>query len=216
VLSMEKVGLSYGGGPEILKNISFSLVPQSFHFLTGPSGSGKTSLLRLMFMGLSPTRGQIKLFGQNTASLSKNEVAKARRRIGVVFQDFRLIDHLTVFENVALPLRVQGASEKSYKADVETLIEWVGLKHHAKSLPQVLSGGEQQRVAIARAVVTKPEMILADEPTGNVDPALARRLLHLFMELNKSGTTVFIASHDENLIALSRQPVFHLADGVLR
>jgi cell division transport system ATP-binding protein len=216
VLSMEKVGLSYGGGPEILKNVSFTLAPQSFHFLTGPSGSGKTSLLRLMFMGLSPTRGQIKLFGQNTASLTKNEVANARRRIGVVFQDFRLIDHLTVFENVALPLRVQGASEKSYKADVETLIDWVGLKHHTKSLPQVLSGGEQQRVAIARAVVTKPEMILADEPTGNVDPALARRLLHLFLELNKSGATVFIASHDENLIALSRQPVFHLADGVLR
>ncbi len=209
------MGLSYGGGPEILKDVSFALAPQSFHFLTGPSGAGKSSLLRLMFMALKPSRGLISLFGKNTSGLSPADIPKIRRRIGVVFQDFRLIDHLSVFENVALPLRVQGMPEKSYRKDVEDLIDWVGLKRHAKSLPPVLSGGEQQRVAIARAVVTKPELIIADEPTGNVDPALAHRLLHLFLELNRSGTTVFIASHDEGLIAQARKPVFRLAEGRL-
>jgi cell division transport system ATP-binding protein len=212
---MDKVGLSYGGGPEILKDVSFALEPQSFHFLTGPSGAGKTSLLRLMFVALKPSRGLISLFGKNTSALSRAELPTIRRRIGVVFQDFRLIDHLSVFENVALPLRVQGAAEKTYRKDVEDLIDWVGLKHHARSFPPVLSGGEQQRVAIARAVVTKPELIIADEPTGNVDPALAHRLLHLFLELNRSGTTVFIASHDEGLIAQARKPVLRLAEGRL-
>jgi cell division transport system ATP-binding protein len=216
VLRMDKVGLSYGQGPEILKNVNLTLQPQSFHFLTGPSGSGKTSLLRLMFLGLKPTRGLVKIFERDVNSLTRPDILQLRRRIGVVFQEFRLLDHLSVFENVALPLRVAGQNEDKYRQDVSDLIEWVGLKHHTQSLPPVLSGGEKQRVAIARAVVNKPDIILADEPTGNVDPALGRRLLHLFMELNRGGTTVFIASHDETLIAQAGKRVLQLREGRLQ
>jgi cell division transport system ATP-binding protein len=215
VLSMEKVGLSYGNGPEILKNVSLALEPHSFHFLAGPSGSGKTTLLRLMFMALKPTRGIVRIFGQDINGLHTNDIPVLRRRIGVVFQDFRLLDHLTAFENVALPLRVAGQAEDAYRKDVLDLLSWVGLKHHADAFPPVLSGGEKQRVAIARAIVTKPEILLADEPTGNVDPALGKRLLHLFLELNRSGTTIFVASHDEALIAQAAKPVLYLHDGKL-
>jgi cell division transport system ATP-binding protein len=213
MLRMQNVGLSYGGGTEILKDVSLHLAPQSFHFLTGPSGAGKSSLLRLVHLTLQPTRGLIHLFGENVTDIGRSEVLPIRRRIGVVFQDFRLLDHMSVFENVALPLRVRGLDTQSYAADVADLIDWVGLKHHLQSSPMVLSGGEQQRVAIARAVVTRPELLIADEPTGNVDPALAKRLLHLFLELNRQGTTVLIASHDEALVALASKPVLTLQDG---
>ncbi|HET6374942.1 MAG TPA: ATP-binding cassette domain-containing protein, partial [Methylocella sp.] len=177
-------------GAEILRDISFSIAPQSFQFLTGPSGAGKTTLLRLILLSLRPTRGAIHLFGADASSLDKAAITSLRRRIGVVFQDFRLLDHLTAYENVALPLRVRGKEEASYRAEVMELLQWVGLGERMHLLPPVLSGGEKQRAAIARALIVRPELLLADEPTGNVDPNLARRLLRLFTELHKSGTAV--------------------------
>ena len=200
IVSFDKVGLRYGVAPETLGDISFSIEPQSFQFLTGPSGAGKTTLLRLILMSLKPTRGVVKLFGADVSRLSGPAVTALRRRMGVVFQDFRLLDHLTTYENVALPLRVKGLEEASYRAEVVELLRWVGLGERLHMLPPVLSGGEKQRAAIARALITRPELLLADEPTGNVDPSLARRLLRLFGELNRSGTAVVIATHDLTLM----------------
>jgi len=187
-------------GPEILRDISFQLPEGPFQFLSGPSGAGKTSLLRLLFLSLKPTRGLITVFGKDRARISRRELPLIRRRIGVVFQDFRLLDHLTTFENVALPLRVRGREEVSYRADVIELLNWVGLGERMHVLPPVLSGGEKQRAAIARALIEQPQILLADEPTGNVDPPLARRLLRLFIELNRLGTAVVIATHDLGLM----------------
>ena len=200
MISFENVGLRYGLGPEILRDLSFRIAPHSLQFLTGPSGAGKTSLLRLLFLSLKPTRGLITLFDQDTATLSQESLALLRRRIGIVFQDFRLLDHLTTFDNVALPLRVIGRLEESYYEEVTELLSWVGLGDRMWSLPPALSGGEKQRAAIARAVIARPQLLLADEPTGNVDPQLAQRLLRLFIELNKSGTSVVIATHDITLM----------------
>ena len=196
LVRFENVGLRYGMGAEILRDISFEIGRQSFQFLTGPSGAGKTTLLRLILLSLKPTRGLISLFDRDAASLSKDAITDLRRRIGVVFQDFRLLDHLTTYQNVALPLRVQGRDEFSYRAEVVELLRWVGLGERMNVLPPVLSGGEKQRAAIARALIARPELLLADEPTGNVDPTLARRLMRLFAELHKSGTAVVIATHD--------------------
>ncbi len=196
MIRFENVGLRYGLGPEILRDLSFRIDGHSFQFLTGPSGAGKTSLLRMLFLSLKPTRGLISMFEQDTATLSKDDRATLRRRIGIVFQDFRLLDHLTTYENIALPLRVLGKDEATYRAEVVELLQWVGLGERMYSLPPVLSGGEKQRAAIARAVIARPQLLLADEPTGNVDPNLGQRLLRLFIELNKSGTSVVIATHD--------------------
>jgi cell division transport system ATP-binding protein len=187
-------------GAEVVRDLNFSIAPQSFQFLTGPSGAGKTTLLRLMLLSMRPTRGTIHIFGANAAQLGKDAITGLRRRIGVVFQDFRLLDHLTTYENVALPLRVMGREEGSYRPEVVELLRWVGLGERMNALPAVLSGGEKQRAAIARALIARPELLLADEPTGNVDPALARRLLRLFVELHKSGTAVVIATHDLTLM----------------
>ena len=200
MIRFENIGLRYGVGPEILTDISFDIAPQSFQFLTGPSGAGKTTLLRLILLSLRPTRGLITLFGQDSARLGKDAITDLRRRIGVVFQDFRLLDHLTTYENVALPLRVQGREEAAYRGEVVELLRWVGLGERMHALPPVLSGGEKQRAAIARALIMRPELLLADEPTGNVDPGLARRLLRLFAELHRSGTSVVIATHDLGLM----------------
>ncbi|MCW6509615.1 cell division ATP-binding protein FtsE [Lichenifustis flavocetrariae] len=200
MVRFENVGLRYGMGPEILKDLTFSIEPQTFQFLTGPSGAGKTTLMHLILLSLKPTRGLITLFGQDATTLDKNAITALRRKIGVVFQDFRLLDHLTTYENVALPLRVQGREETAYRAEVVELLKWVGLGERMHALPQVLSGGEKQRAAIARALIVRPELLLADEPTGNVDPPLARRLLRLFVELHKSGTSVVIATHDLGLM----------------
>ena len=196
MVRFENVGLRYSLGPEVLRDVSFELAPRSFQFLTGASGAGKSSLLRMLFLGLRPTRGLINLFGHDVATLSPDALATLRRRIGVVFQDFRLLDHLTTYENVALPLRVIGREESSYRNEVVELLNWVGLGDRMAALPPILSGGEKQRAAIARAVIAQPSLLLADEPTGNVDPPLARRLLRLFVELNKLGTSVVIATHD--------------------
>ncbi|HWL31559.1 MAG TPA: cell division ATP-binding protein FtsE [Xanthobacteraceae bacterium] len=200
MVRFENVGLRYGLGPEVLRDLSFQIEPHSFQFLTGPSGAGKTSLLKLLFLSMRPTRGLITVFNHDTATLDKDELATLRRRIGIVFQDFRLLDHMSTYENVALPLRVMGREESSYRNGVIELLHWVGLGDRIGALPPVLSGGEKQRAAIARAVIARPELLLADEPTGNVDPNLAQRLLRLFVELNKSGTTVVIATHDIGLM----------------
>jgi cell division transport system ATP-binding protein len=196
VIRFENVGLRYGLGPEILRDLTFRIDPRSFQFLTGPSGAGKTTLLRMMFLSLRPSRGLITTFDQDTATLSKDGRATLRRRIGLVFQDFRLLDHMTTYENVALPLRVLGKDEAEYRPEVVELLHWVGLGDRMGALPPILSGGEKQRAAIARAVIARPQLLLADEPTGNVDPNLAQRLLRLFIELNKSGTSIVIATHD--------------------
>ncbi|MDN2568484.1 cell division ATP-binding protein FtsE [Aquibium sp. A9E412] len=200
MIRFENVGLRYGMGPEVLRDISFHLPARSFQFLSGPSGAGKTTLLRLLFLSLRPTRGLITVFGKDRASITRRELPVLRRRIGVVFQDFRLLDHMTTYENVALPLRVRGREEASYRDDVTELLKWVGLGDRMHVLPPVLSGGEKQRVAIARALIEQPQILLADEPTGNVDPPLARRLLRLFIELNRLGTAVVIATHDVGLM----------------
>jgi len=215
VVRFENVGLRYGMGPEVLRDVSFDVPANSFQFLTGPSGSGKTTLLRLLFLALRPTRGLVTMFGQDVASLSKRAMSDMRRRIGIVFQDFRLLDHLTTYENIALPLRVQGQEEERYRAEVVELLHWVGLGERMHVLPPVLSGGEKQRAAIARALIVRPELLLADEPTGNVDPALARRLLRLFVELNRSGTSVVIATHDEALMDLFPVRRMRLVGGFL-
>ncbi len=196
MVRFENVGLRYGIGPEVLRDLTFRIDPHSIQFLTGPSGAGKTSLLRLLFLSLRPTRGLVTIFGHDVATLSKDALSTLRRRIGIVFQDFRLLDHMTTFENVALPLRVMGQEEPSYREEVQELLKWVGLGDRIWALPPVLSGGEKQRAAIARAVIARPQLLLADEPTGNVDPNLAQRLLRLFIELHKSGTSVIIATHD--------------------
>ena len=208
LVSFTNVGLRYGMGPEILRDVSFAIPPASFQFLSGPSGAGKTTLMRLLFMSLRPTRGLVEVFGENAGALPARRLPALRRRIGIVFQDFRLLDHMTTYENVALPLRVRGREEASYRADVIDLLEWVGLGDRLHVLPPVLSGGEKQRVAIARSIIDRPELLLADEPTGNVDAPLARRLLRLFGELNRSGTAVLIATHDEAL--MERHPARRL------
>ena len=207
----ENVGLRYGLGPEVLRDVNLRIEPHSFQFLTGPSGAGKTSLLRLLFLSLRPTRGLVTLFGKDVSLLDKEAVAKLRRRIGIVLQDFRLLDHMTTYENVALPFRVMGRAESSYRNEVTDLLRWVGLGERMNALPPVLSGGEKQRAAIARAVISRPQLLLADEPTGNVDPTLARRLLRLFIELNKTGTAIIIATHDIALMDQygSRRLVLH-------
>jgi cell division transport system ATP-binding protein len=216
VIRFENVGLRYGTGPEILRDVTFHILPGSFHFLTGPSGAGKTSLLRLLFMSIRPSRGLIFVFGENLSDLTQGGRAELRRRIGIVFQDFRLLDHLTTWENVALPLRVMGKRESDYRDDVTDLLSWVGLGDRVHAYPEVLSGGEKQRAAIARAVIGRPELLLADEPTGNVDPVIANRLLRLFVELNRLGTSVIIATHDYALMDQLDAPRLVLLDGQLQ
>lgn len=216
MIRFDNVGLRYGSGPEILRDVTFHVLPGSFHFLTGPSGAGKTSLLRLLFMSLKASRGLIFVFGENIADLPASGRAALRRRIGIVFQDFRLLDHLTTWENVALPLRVMGKKESDYAEDVTDLLRWVGLGDRIHAYPEILSGGEKQRAAIARAVIGRPELLLADEPTGNVDPAIGNRLLRLFVELNRLGTSVIIATHDYALMDQLEAPRLMLNEGHLQ
>jgi len=215
VIRFENVGLRYGNGQEVLRDITFDLLPGSFHFLTGPSGAGKTTLLRLLFLSLRPTRGNAFMFGRNVTKFTPAQRAEMRRRIGIVFQDFLLLDHLTTWENVALPLRVRGGKVEDYAEDVTELLKWVGLGDRMRAYPSVLSGGEKQRAAIARAVIGRPEVLLADEPTGNVDPQMARRLLRLFIELNRLGTSILIATHDYQLMSQYNAPRLQLENGRL-
>lgn len=204
VVRFENVGLRYGTGAETLRDLNFALEEGSFHFLSGSSGAGKTSLLRLLYLAQRPSRGFISLFGEDVVTMARSRLPALRRRIGVVFQDFRLVSHLSAFDNVALPLRIAGVGETEINDHVTELLEWVGLAGRSAARPATLSGGEQQRVAIARAVIGRPELLVADEPTGNVDQDMAFRLMHLFDELNRLGTTVLVATHDPLL--MSRVP----------
>lgn len=200
VVQFDAVGLRYGTDREVLSDISFTLYPGSFYFLTGASGAGKTSLLKLLYLAQRPSRGMIRMFGTDAITLPRERLPGFRRRLGVVFQDFRLVPHLSAFDNVALPLRVAGVAEKDLVKPVADMLEWVGLADRMQARPAQLSGGEQQRVAIARAVIGRPEMLVADEPTGNVDPEMAIKLLRLFEALNRLGTTVVVATHDVHLL----------------
>jgi cell division transport system ATP-binding protein len=213
VVRFDDVSMRYGRAPETLKDLTFSLSPGSFHFVTGASGAGKTSLLKLLFLAAKPSKGLMHLFGQDVSATPRQDQPFLRRRIGVVYQEFKLLEHLSVFDNTALPLRIEGRKPDSYRNDVAELLAWVGLRNRMHVMPATLSGGEKQRLAIARAVVNRPEILLADEPTGNVDPEMAVRILKLFVELNRLGTTVVFATHDQDLVARSGMPSLHLDKG---
>jgi cell division transport system ATP-binding protein len=216
IVQFENVGLRYGTGAETLSDVSFTLEKGGFYFLTGASGAGKTSLLRLLYLAQRPSRGLIRLFGEDMVMTARDRLPLFRRRIGVVFQDFRLIPHLSTFDNIALPLRVAGAEDRDIEKPVSEMLSWVGLSDRASARPATLSGGEQQRVAIARAVIGRPDILVADEPTGNVDPEMAARLLYLFDGLNKLGTTVIVATHDLHLLSrIGSATMMHLDDGRL-
>ncbi len=210
IIEMQNVGIRYEQGPEILSDIKLSLRRGSFHFLTGKSGAGKTSLLSMMYLAQKPSRGRMCVFGKDISFANRDAMASLRRRIGVVFQDFRLLEHLSAFDNVALPLRVCGMDEREVRKRVSELLTWVELDNHMLDAAATLSGGEKQRIAIARAVINRPELLLADEPTGNVDNFIAPKLMKLFVELNKLGTTVVIATHSDKLISDFAYPRLHL------
>ena len=213
LVNFDRVGLRYGRGPEVLIDATLDLPQGSFTFLTGPSGAGKTSLLKLCYLSLKPSRGLIRMFGRDTSLLTNAEKQAIKRRIGVVLQDFHLVEHLSVYENVALPLRVGGQARSSYNRDLIELLDWVGLGDRLQAYPPTLSGGEKQRAAIARAVIAKPDLLIADEPTGNVDPEIGRRLLRLFAEMNRMGTTILIATHDTHLINEIQARIIRIDNG---
>ena len=205
MIELSDVAYSYGGG-ELFSGLSLALAPGSFQFLTGPSGAGKTTLLKLCYGDLRATTGVVSLFGQNAAQMGRDDIAMARRRIGVVHQDCQFLDHLPVAENIALPLQIAGRASEA-QGNLEELLAWVGLSAQSGQLPAELSGGERQRAALARAVITSPDVIIADEPTGNIDWEMSQRLLTLLVELNRMGKTVLIASHDLNLIRAAKAQV---------
>jgi cell division transport system ATP-binding protein len=213
LVKFSNVGLRYSTGPEVLHDLNIELNAGSFHFLTGPSGAGKTSLMKLLYLGQKPTRGIITMFGKDLTVLPRKDLPAVRREIGVVFQDFRLLSHLSAYDNVALPLRTAGAAEKDIKRNVTELLGWVGLGSKMDARPPTLSGGEQQRVAVARAVVNRPKLLLADEPTGNIDHGIGNKILHLFEELNRHGTTVLVATHDDDIVSRFRHPCLRLEHG---
>jgi cell division transport system ATP-binding protein len=219
MVRFESVGLRYaqGGraGPEVLRDLSFAVPTGGFRWLLGPSGAGKSSLLRLMYLGIRPTEGRVSVLGAEVGRAGRAALPGLRRRIGVVFQDFRLLAHLSAFDNVALPLRIAGRPEGQVRADVLEMMRWVGLSQKLEVRPAELSGGEQQRVAIARAVVSRPSLLLADEPTGNLDERQGERLMQLLKELNRLGTTVVIATHNDALVARHPGPALRLRQGRL-
>ncbi len=215
MIKFENAALRYSTGPEVLHDLTFTLKPGSFHFLTGPSGAGKSSLLRLLYLGMRPTRGKLTMFGQEIHKLDRDGIMPLRRQIGVVFQDFRLLDHLSVFDNVALPLRIAHREEKELRSNVTDLLKWVGLGDQMHAKPPILSGGQKQRVAIARAVISHPRLLLADEPTGNLDDQIGMRLMHLFDELHRMGTTLVVATHNQGLVDQFGHPQLHLNNGTV-
>jgi cell division transport system ATP-binding protein len=219
MIRLEAVSLRYGAGrssqADVLHDLSFEVPEGGFRWLTGPSGAGKTSLMRMIYLAVRPTRGRMFIQGTDIGRAERRQLPRLRRRIGVVFQDFRLLPHLTAFDNVALPLRIAGRPEGQIRADVMEMLRWVGLAAKIESHPYELSGGEQQRVAIARAVISRPSMLLADEPTGNLDDAQAERLMQLFQELNRLGTTAIVATHNESLMMRHPARTLRLEAGYL-
>lgn len=215
MISFEEIGLRYGNQPEVFSGVSFSLSQGEFYYLSGPSGAGKTSLVKLLSLTQRPTRGFIRMFGQMIDHRDRQSLIPIRRKIGIVFQDFKLLNHLSVFENVALPLRISNTPSHHVKKNVEELLEWVGLGNRIHAKPLQLSGGEQQRVAIARAIISQPHLLLADEPTGNLDPEISEKLLKLFGQLHRMGTTIVMATHNEDIIAKNPHPILHLENGLL-
>ena len=206
MIELQNAAYNYGGG-ELLSEVSLKLAPGSFHFLTGPSGAGKSTLMKLCYMELTASAGQVRMFGKDVRGMSRDDVARARRRIGVVHQDCRFLDHLPLMQNIALPLTVSGKDPAAETENLRELLRWVGLEHQENARPQELSGGERQRAALARAVIMSPDVVLADEPTGNVDAEMSQRLLQLLVELNKMGKTILIATHDLALIRMAKTQV---------
>ena len=215
MITLEHIAMEYTPGQPILKDVSLTLERGSFHFLTGPSGAGKSTLLSLLSLQGRATHGKFHMFGENVTNLRREDLPKLRRRIGIVLQDYRLLEHLTVLENVSLPLKVAGETDEIITPKAMELLDWVGLADHHNVKPATLSGGQKQRTAIARAVITKPDILLADEPTGNLDTELAHRFIYLFEALNQTGTTVLVATHDEHLISAFNYPTLRLKDGSL-
>ncbi len=213
-ISFANVGAAYDGGREVLSDVSFNISAGAFYFLSGASGAGKTTLLRLIYQLHRPTRGQIKLFGQSTATMTRDDIARLRHKMAIVFQEYSLLSHLTVFDNVALPLRVRGLPEVKIKKLVAKVLDWVGLGKYADANPKALSGGQQQRVSVARAIIVQPAILLADEPTGNLDDENASRLMELFIQMNKMfGTTIILATHSKKLMDTYKFPVIHVENG---
>ena len=210
-ISFANVAARYDGTPEILSDVSFNISNGSFYFLSGASGAGKTTLLRLIYQLHKPSRGQIKLFGKPTTDISRDEITKLRQKMAIVFQEYSLLSHLTVFDNVALPLRVRGIPEHKIKKLVAKVLDWVGLGKYGDANPKSLSGGQQQRVSVARAIITQPSILLADEPTGNLDEENASRLMELFIQMNKMfGTTIILATHSKKIMETYKFPVIHV------
>ena len=215
ILRFAGVSMRYGRGPDVLSDISLSLPRGSFHFITGPSGAGKSSLLKLIYLAAKPSAGTVRLFGEDVARMAPGDLPRARRRIGVVFQDLLLLDHLSAFDNAALPLRIAGHKPSEYRGDVAELLTWVGLGGRMNALPPTLAGGEKQRLAIARAVVNRPEILLADEPTGNLDPTTSLDIVRLLDRINRTGTTIVMATHDDEIVDQLRKRVVELNNGEL-
>ncbi len=217
MIKFENITFRYSkNGENILENLNFTLKRGSYHFLSGQSGSGKTSLMSLIYLANMPISGEITMFGKKISSLKREDIFKIRQSIGVVFQDFRLLNHLSTFDNVALPLRILGRDEKEINEHVNELIEWVGLGKYKSALPPTLSGGQQQRIAIARAIIAQPKLLLADEPTGNLDDEIGFRLMGLFEQLNRMGTTIVIATHNQQIIEQFAHPCLMLKNGTIK
>ncbi|MCP4356321.1 MAG: cell division ATP-binding protein FtsE [Proteobacteria bacterium] len=214
MIKLENASFKYNKSKDLtLNNISLDLGQGSFHFLCGPSGAGKTTLFKMLYLELFPTEGNIQIIDEHIKDINRNQITELRRHMGIVFQDFRLLNKLTVWENVSLPLSILGELSTQQKQAVNDILDWVGLKHKVNEFPNKLSGGEKQRVAIARAVVNRPKLLIADEPTGNVDIEMGKRIMHLLCELNKHGTTVLVATHDEELMNSFNYPRIHLKNG---
>ncbi|HCI48426.1 MAG: cell division ATP-binding protein FtsE [Alphaproteobacteria bacterium RIFCSPLOWO2_01_FULL_45_8] len=213
IVSFQNTGLTFKGNVRLFSKLNLDIIEGGFYFLTGLSGAGKSTLLKLIYMGIPPTSGHLSLFGEDLSRIVPHSIAHIRRKMGIVFQDFRLLPHLTTVENVALPLKVRGVDPRKARQQAKELLAWVGLEDVLNSFPHTLSGGQQQRAAITRAVMGKPKLLLADEPTGNVDEEAARKILYLFEELHKSGTTVILATHNRSFAKEFHHPEIFLKKG---